>query len=181
MLKWMRCASCWCIRNNETASQVFQSRILMCSSRRGFGMRKHLISWTLPGSFIGEQTLLYLLVPLCFNNVHVDPPWGKEMKESDHKMCGTFSHRMGRQAWGEGGFEGGYWDTERVCLKREGVIERAEITWLIKKERQSSLLPVSNQSRSSFGCCAAGQILLLLHQEHESQEGSLLLSTQRQP
>lgn len=61
-------------------------KALMCSSRRGFGMREHLISWTLPGSFIEEQTLLYLLLPLYFNNVHVDPPQGKERKESDHKI-----------------------------------------------------------------------------------------------
>lgn len=111
----MRCASYCCSRNNETASQVFQSRILMCSSRRGLGMLEHLISWTLPGSFIAEHTLLYLLVPLCFNNVHVDPPHGKEMKESDHKICGTFSQGKMWDVRRWGGFEGVI-ETEKECV-----------------------------------------------------------------
>lgn len=49
-------------------------------------------------------------------------------------------------------------------------------------ELSLSLLPRSNQRRSGgSGLCTAGQILLLLRQEHESQEGSLLLSPQRKP
>lgn len=147
MLKWMRCASYCCIRNNETASQVFQSKILMCSSRRGFEMLQHLISWTLPGSFIGEQTLLYLLVPLCFNNVHVDSPHGKEMKESHHKICGTFSQG---KTWdvrhGEKGDLRGVIETQKECFKKRRCYWES---WnhLINQERETELSPAAVQSK----------------------------------
>lgn len=57
-----------------------------------FGRLGNLILCILSGSFIQEQTLLYLLVPLCFKkHARVDPPHVKETKELDHKICGTFS------------------------------------------------------------------------------------------
>lgn len=92
----------------------------MCRSRRGLGKLERLISWTLPGPFIGEQTPLYLPAPLCFNNVHADPPHGKETKESDHKICGTFSQG---KTWdvrrGEGGgFEGGLLRRRKSVFKK---------------------------------------------------------------
>lgn len=80
-------------------------------------MLENLILRTLPGSFIKEPTLLYLLVPLCFNNVHVGPPHGKETKEMDHKICGTLSQGKTwdvRQGDGSGGW--GVIETEKECV-----------------------------------------------------------------
>lgn len=91
-----------------------------------FGTLKNLILWTLCGS----RTNCNLPVgPSLFENVHVESPHVQPAKESDQKICRTFSGRRGMSGWGCTRGGRGIIETEkRVCLKREGVFERDGIT-----------------------------------------------------
>lgn len=93
----------------------------MCSSRCGLGMLEHLISWTLPGSFIGEQTVLYLPVVLIMSMlIHLTgrkrKNWLiKSVEHSDRERCGTS---------GMGGDFRGVIETEKECVLKEKVLLR---------------------------------------------------------